>query len=71
MLKKYVTTIEGIKINNEIIKQLRKQLNCRVTLNTTVNNDCTELSGDQRQNIKNYLIVNNIAKNDMIIIHGF
>jgi translation initiation factor 1 (eIF-1/SUI1) len=46
-----------------IVQKLRQELYCRVSV--------IELSGDQRPNIKNYLVDHQLASKDEIIIHGY
>lgn len=53
---------------NKIATQLRKKLNCGASI--TDDNYIT-LSGDHRNEIKEFLVKNNIAKVEQIKTHGF
>ena len=74
--KKSITYIEGIKslkyndkeIEN-LTKKFRTSFNCSAALKKDVG--VIIMQGDHRDNIKNYLIKNNIVKTDQIKIHGF
>lgn len=66
----HITTIEGLDIKLDLKKLLsnfKKKFNC----NGSLDNNVIKLSGDQRYKIKQFLIDENIASDDEIVIHGF
>ena len=49
-----------------------KKFNCNGSIIKTEDNiDIIQLQGDQRDNMKNFLIKENIVSEDFIKIHGF
>tara|TARA_B100001559_G_scaffold215107_1_gene180366 strand:+ start:413 stop:721 length:309 start_codon:yes stop_codon:yes gene_type:complete len=73
--KKTITTIEGLDTSidfKKIVKYIKKKFNCNGSIIKTVDDiDIIQLQGDQRENIKNFLIKENIVSEDFIKIHGF
>jgi translation initiation factor 1 len=67
--RKYVTIINSSNLRDvdNLAHQLRKLLNCRAS----VIGDHIELSGDQRENVRQFLINKGIAKKETIKVHGF
>ena len=65
----YVTTIEGlINIDLEkVSKYMKKIFSCGATVVDKV----IKLQGDQRQNVKNFLISEGIVNSEQIRIHGY
>ena len=73
--KKTITTIEGLDASidfKKIVKYIKKKFNCNGSIIKTVDDiDIIQLQGDQRENIKNFLIKENIVSEDFIKVHGF
>ena len=73
--KKTITTIEVLDASidfKKIVKYIKKKFNCNGSIIKTVDDiDIIQLQGDQRENIKNFLIKENIVSEDFIKIHGF
>ncbi|KAK3423997.1 hypothetical protein EUGRSUZ_F00759 [Eucalyptus grandis] len=73
--KKSLTTVQGLKKDysyEKILKDLKKEFCC----NGNVVQDkelgkIIQLQGDQRKNVSQFLVHNNIVKKDQIKIHGF
>jgi translation initiation factor SUI1 len=65
--KKYITLVTNIKQPQKIIQDMRHSLCC----NVQIIDDTLSLSGDQRESIKQYLILKNIVVKNNIMIHGF
>ncbi|KAL6573881.1 hypothetical protein OROHE_001423 [Orobanche hederae] len=73
--RKSLTTIQGVKKDYsyaKIIKDLKKQFCC----NGTVVDDpelgkVIQLQGDQRKNVSDFLVQNQVVKKEQIKIHGF
>ncbi|BDA42503.1 Protein translation factor SUI1 homolog [Coccomyxa sp. Obi] len=73
--KKSLTTIQGLEKGfdyKKVLKAFKKEFCC----NGTVVEDpelgkVIQLQGDQRKNVSTFLVSNNIAKKDLIKIHGF
>lgn len=73
--RKRTTTIEGL--NNEIVdmKQLLKEVKKRFSCGGSIENSkeyglVIKLTGDQRETMKNYIIRQQLAESENIIIHG-
>jgi len=72
--KRYVTTIEGLDgdLNfKKILKFLKKTFSCNGNIKTQEEGKIIQLSGDQRENVKEFLINEKICDKDDIILHGF
>ena len=76
--RKCITTVEGFEDDldvKRICKAMRKQFNCNGNIvNDEHNTDVLQLQGDQRDNVKQWILENEvIAKNeaDRIVVHGF
>ena len=73
--KKTITTIEGLDTSidlKKLVKYIKKKFNCNGSIiKTVVDIDIIQLQGDQRENIKNFLIKENIVSEDFIKVHGF
>ncbi|KAK9819268.1 hypothetical protein WJX81_001279 [Elliptochloris bilobata] len=73
--KKSLTTIQGLEKGfdyKKVLKAFKKEFCC----NGTVVEDSElghviQLQGDQRKNVSTFLTTNNIAKKDLIKVHGF
>lgn len=69
--RKHITVIEGLRLSSKIMKKLvtdlRKNLGCAVY----EKDDTIECSGDQREEIKIFLILNGICTKKNIIMHGY
>jgi translation initiation factor 1 len=76
--KKCITTAQGFEQDldvKRICKAMRKQFNCNGNvIKDDDGGDVLQLQGDQRQNIKDWLLDNQVfQKNEMdrIVMHGF
>ena len=78
-----VTTVEGLEnINaederylNRLVKIFRKTFSCSAAVKKNNSDNkggkVIQLQGDQRIGIRNYLLENNLAREEEIKIHGF
>lgn len=80
--KKYITTIEGLgnKLNlSKLAKYMRKTFHCQADVfdveigsaTSSAKSKIIKLQGDQRDNIKRFLIAEQIVPIDSIKVHGF
>lgn len=76
--RKCITTIEGFEDDldvKRICKAMRKQFNCNGNVvNDEQHTDVMQLQGDQRENVKQWILDNEvIGRNeaDRIVVHGF
>jgi|TARA_B100001996_G_scaffold15173_1_gene12612 translation initiation factor 1 len=73
--KKTITTIEGLDTSIDIkrlLKYIKKKFNCNGSIIITEDDiNIIQLQGDQRNNMKNFLIQENIVSNEFIKVHGF
>jgi translation initiation factor 1 len=76
--KKYITTIEGLgkELNlSKLAKYMRKTFHCQADVFNveigSINSKIIKLQGDQRDNIKKFLIAEQIVPVDSIKVHGF
>ncbi len=72
--RKRITTVQGLDQEldlKRILKTLKKTHNCNGTLiKSQEYGDVLKMSGDQRQNVRRFLIENEIVSKENIIIHG-
>merc|ERR1711974_75824 len=73
--RKSITTIQGLADDldtGKLLKAFRKEFNCNGTLHHDEEmGDVIQLQGDQRENVANFLIEEEICKKNGIKIHGF
>ncbi len=69
--KKNITIIEGLDKNVVDFKKMKKDLTKKYNCFGFINDGVIQLSGDQRNNVSNFLISENISTKDNIVIHGF
>ena len=76
--KKSITTIEGFAEDldlKRICKDMRKKFNCNGNvIEDDDRGEVIQLQGDQRENVKNWIITEQIIQKneqDLIVIHGF
>ena len=73
--RKCVTTIEGLADDldlKKICKFFKKNFNCNGSIvKDEEYGNIIQLQGDQRENVKNFLIYANIATDEIIKVHGF
>ena len=72
--KKYITIVEGLSNEldiKKILKYMKKKFVCNGTILKNEDNKIVNLSGDQRQKVKEFFINYNIVDKNNIIIHGF
>ena len=71
--RKYITIVEGL-VNIEykkVLKKMRKKFSCNGSIEIDDdNNTIFKLQGDQRNNVRDYLITKMKYVKDNIIIHG-
>lgn len=77
-LRKYITTVEGLSSNlnlTKISQYMRKTFHCQAAVfkidKNGVNSKIIKLQGDQRENVKKFLIAENIVPEKSIKVHGF
>ena len=75
--RKCITTIEGFEEDldvKRICKAMRKQFNCNGNVvNDEQHTDVLQLQGDQRENVKEWILSNQIIgknESDRIVVHG-
>ncbi|XP_002163776.1 eukaryotic translation initiation factor 1b [Hydra vulgaris] len=73
--RKTITTLQGIDEKYEqkkLAKAFKKEFNCNGTVvEDEQYGEVIQLSGDQRNNIQQFLIDVGICKKDGIVVHGF
>lgn len=75
--RKYITTIEGMDSDlnfKKIIKCMKKTFSCNGTIKMDPKNErlkIIQLAGDQRDDVKDFLLRNELASIEQIKIHGF
>ncbi len=78
--RKQITYVTGIPSTYNLVsisKEMKKRFSCGGSAKKIEEKDVEEtgtsiiLSGDQRENIKEYLIKNSIMSEDKIHVHGF
>ena len=71
--RKCMTTIEGLADEldlKKITRALKRIFKCNgAIVKDTDENKIIQLSGDQRENVKDFLVSEEIEKNDDVIIH--
>mmetsp|Transcript_40004 Transcript_40004/g.73820 ORF Transcript_40004/g.73820 Transcript_40004/m.73820 type:complete len:153 (+) Transcript_40004:278-736(+) len=73
--RKCITLIEGLADdldNKRICKAMKKNFSCNGALNKDEeDNEIIQLSGDQRTNVKDFLVDQEIVRSGQIVLHGF
>lgn len=72
--RKSITTVEGLDTKldlKKMIKHLRHKFNCSGKIVSNENASVLQFSGDQRDNIRDFLIKEEIADKDSILVHGY
>ncbi len=76
--RKYITTIQGLKRDlnlSSLAKYMRKAFHCQADVfifeKNGVKQKIIKLQGDQRDNIKRFLIAEQIVPEALIKVHGF
>ena len=73
--RKTLTTIQGLSGDideKKITKAFKKEFACNgCIVNHPELGEIIQLQGDQRENVKNFLIYANIATDEIIKVHGF
>jgi translation initiation factor 1 len=74
--KKCITTVTGIDKEFDIKKIASKlaphlQTRCTVKTDETTGDDALQLSGDQRTNVRDFLISQEICVLEQITVHGY
>eukprot|EP01041_Mallomonas_annulata_P012630 gene12630-26599_t len=72
--RKCITTIQGLADDldvKKITRALKKTFQCNGTVNNDVElGEIVQLSGDQRTNVRDFFIDQEICHEDQIVIHG-
>lgn len=68
--KSSITIIENLSIDDDFLKTIKKKLGCNGCVKSTSSGKYIQLSGDQRNKVKNYLLENNICDEIDVMIHG-
>lgn len=72
--RKCITTVQGLADDldiKRIAKALKKTFQCNGTVNTDEEmGEILQLSGDQRSNIRDFFIDQEICHEDQIVLHG-
>ncbi len=72
--RKCITTVQGLADDldiKRIAKALKKVFQCNGTVNVDEEmGEILQLSGDQRVNIKEFLVNQQICHDDQVVIHG-
>lgn len=75
--RRYITTIEDLNTDldlKRITKIMKRKFSCNgcvKTLKDKSSKEIISLTGDQRENVKNFLTTNNIVEEKQIKVHGF
>merc|ERR1712002_1177944 len=73
--RKTITTLQGIDVKydqKKLAKAFKKEFNCNGTVvEDTQYGEVIQLSGDQRNNIQQFLVDCGICKKDTLVVHGF
>jgi len=73
--RKTITTVQGISQDydfKKIVRHLKKEYSCNGTVvEHPEYGEVIQVTGDQRNNVKEFLIKCGIAKDDSIKVHGF
>jgi translation initiation factor 1 len=77
--RKSITVVEGLSVETldltKILKSIKRTFSCNGTIITRMVDDreikFLQLSGDQRQNVKDFLIREKLATKDKIVVHGY
>jgi len=69
--RKHITTIEDLQLSPKIKKKLIKDLSRTLSCAVYEKDDTIECSGDQRQEIVNFLISHGLCTKKNILVHGY
>jgi translation initiation factor 1 len=73
--RKCITTVQGLSTDLElkkILRRFKKTFNCNgAMVNDKELGDILQLSGDQREGVRKFLVDNEIYTNTEITVHGF
>ena len=73
--KKSITTVQGLPLDLDFKKLTRtwkKSMKCNGTvLEDETLGKIVQLQGDQRLNVKNFLLTNEICNENALVVHGF
>ena len=73
--RKTITTLQGIEEKydqKKLAKAFKKEFNCNGTVvDDEQYGEVIQLSGDQRNNIHQFLVDCQICKKDAVVVHGF
>jgi translation initiation factor SUI1 len=63
-----LTIVEGLVVDVKMVKKLKKLFNCGGSI---IPENVIQLMGDHGEGVKQYLINNNIADDEQIILHKY
>jgi translation initiation factor 1 len=73
--RKSLTTVQGLCVDydlKKITKSFKKEFACNgCVINHSEFGEVIQLQGDQRENVKKFLILSEMAHEDIIKVHGF
>ena len=73
--RKTLTTIQGIPVDldqKKMVKYFKKEFACNGTIvKDTDDMEIIQLSGDQREKVKQFLVDQEICQSDEVKVHGF
>ncbi|XP_022104194.1 eukaryotic translation initiation factor 1-like [Acanthaster planci] len=73
--RKMITTVEGIPhiySQTRLVKKMKKFFNCNGNVNNEKDfGEVIQLQGDQRKNVKDFLVKIGLAKDSQVKLHGF
>merc|ERR1712168_1506757 len=73
--RKTISTVQGIEEKydlKKLAKAFKKEFNCNGTVvEDEQYGEVIQLSGDQRNNVQQFLVDTSICKKDNIVVHGF
>jgi len=74
--KKSITTIQGLPTEldlKKILKEFKKQFNCNgsISEDPDLGGTVVQLQGDQRDNVRGFLLKEGLVDKDKLKVHGF
>mmetsp|Transcript_28451 Transcript_28451/g.65090 ORF Transcript_28451/g.65090 Transcript_28451/m.65090 type:complete len:123 (-) Transcript_28451:217-585(-) len=72
--RKCITTVQGLADDldiKRICKAFKKNFSCNGAVQKDEEGDVIQLSGDQRTNVRDFLVDQQICLTDSIVLHGF
>lgn len=73
--RKSITLVEGLDEDldkKKILKAFRKNFSCNgAVVNDKEKGEIIQVQGDQRSNVKTFMVDNEVCEGDRIVVHGF